>query len=86
MSPVFLDLGAVFDRLIAPNIPAWSTSNLPGKILLDTNRKVVLFVFYTGIFGTVQFLMLGGRYPVVDIGTIWHESHISGRQDAAVFI
>ena len=70
ISPVFLDLGAVFDCLIAPNIPAWLTSNLPGKILLYTNSKVILFVLYTGIFGPGQPLILGGRYPVVDIGTI----------------
>ena len=70
MSPVLLDLGAVFDRLIAPNIPAW-LSNLSGKILLFMQtEKVVLFVLYTAIFGPGQFLMLGGRYPVVDIGTI----------------
>ena len=89
MSPVFLDLGAVFDRLIAPNIPAWSTSNLTGKISFYTNMELVIFVFHAGIFGNVPFNVLGCGYSKVDfvvVGGVRYQLFIKRRKCATIIV
>ena len=54
-SPVFVNLCTDSDLLIAPNIPAWSTTNPPSETFLDADTKVVSVVFHTRVFRNVHF-------------------------------
>ena len=65
--PVLINLCAVSDGLVTPNIPARSTANLPSEAFFDANTKVILVVFHAWILGYVLFNVLGGRDLVVDL-------------------
>ena len=67
---MLINLCAVFDGLVTPNIPARSTANLPSKAPFDANTKVVLVVLHAWVFGNVLFDVPGGRDLVVDLEII----------------
>ena len=62
-SPVLLDCGAYWDRLMAPNIPTWSTSDLSSETFFDANSEVVIFIFHTWVLRQVLFYVLGRQPP-----------------------
>ena len=51
--PMLVNLCAVSDGLVTPNIPARSAANLSSKAFFDANPKVVLVVFHAWVFGDV---------------------------------
>ena len=63
-SPVLVKFGADVSSLVAPNIPAGSTSKLVGEIVLHANRKLVILVLLARILGYIQLDMLGCRHFV----------------------
>ena len=67
---MLVNLCAVSDGLVAPNIPARSTANLSSKAFFDANPKVVLVVFHAWVFGDVQLDVLSDRDLVDNLGMV----------------
>ena len=67
---MFIELGAISDGLVAPNIPTGPTAKLSSKIFFDTGGKRVLVVYNTRVFRHVLFYVLDGRYLVVEFEVI----------------
>ena len=67
---MFIELGAISDSLVTPNIPTGPTAKLLSKIFFDTSSKRVPIVFNTGVLRHILFYVLDGRYLVVEFEVI----------------